>query len=322
MLHKMAGVALVWCLLSLLPGGNGAAALAAGEQTVTGRASGAAAATAGGEVAASAAASATQAVDGSNAQTVTKFIVHRAASLKKARKAKISGVTRIKKEYYYLRKGKPLRSKKGKVVEEAGKLLFVESSGKLTKGWHQLGKKLYYTKAKGIIQIGGKADGLTINAKGYVKATPANVRKVMMDSLDTRSAQVLASIAGSVSGRGAKLQRIWNFMSSRANFGYIRTYETFQPSTARSRALTMLNRRAGNCYDFACGFAALAKAAGYDAYVVYGLCPAAGGGMTTHGWTYLVGAGYFDVEGNWAGWGPGVYGYGSNPYVEQGRVRM
>ena len=256
------------------------------------------------------------------AQTASANTVHRASSLAKAKKKKLSGITKIKKNYYYLRNGRPVRSKKGKVVREGERLLFVESSGQLVKGWHKLGKKLYYSGKMGVIRKGVTVNGIKINQEGYAKATAANVRKVIGDRLAEKSARVAASVAGSVSGRGAKLRAIWNFMSSRSNFRYIRTYETFSPSTARSRALAMLTGRGGNCYDFALAFAALARAIGYDAYMIYGLCPAAGGGMTTHGWTYLRGAGYFDVEANFAGWATGVYGYADNPYVEHGRVKM
>ena len=257
------------------------------------------------------------------AQTVQK-----ASSLKQARKKKLEGITKIKKDYYYLVGGKPLTSREGKVIreekaeEEEVYRLFVDRDGKLTKGWHQIGHRLYYCREKGIIKEKGKVDGLLIGKYGYVTATKEHLHKVMGGSLEMTSAQIISSIAGSASGKSGKLRAAWNFMSSKGNFGYVRTYETFNPGSARSRALNMLRGRHGNCYDFACAFAALAKAIGYDAYVVYGMCPAAGGGMTTHGWTYLVGAGYFDVEGNWAGWGPGVYGYGSNPYSEHGRVKI
>ena len=253
------------------------------------------------------------------AQTVQK-----ASSLKQAKKKRLEGITKIKDRYYYLVNGKPLTSRAGKVVreEEKERRLFVEKDGRLNKGWHQLGHRLYYCQARGVIREKGKVDGLQIGKYGYVTATKEHLRKIMGGSLEITSAQIVASVAGSASGKSGKLRAVWNFMSSKSSFGYLRTYETFSPGTARSRALNMLRNRRGNCYDFACAFAALAKAIGYDAYVVYGLCPAAGGGMTTHGWTYLVGAGYFDVEGNWAGWGPGVYGYGSNPYTEHGRVKI
>ncbi len=200
--------------------------------------------------------------------------------------------------------------------------LFVDSDGTLRKGWHLKNEQLYHTEKKGIIQAGKKVDGVRINKKGWAKANAKNLKKVSKYSLELMAASVAASVAGSAGSRSDKLRRIWNFMSSGGNFYYIRVGEDFDPSSARSRAMNMLKNRGGNCFDFACAFAALCEAVGYDAYVVYGIVASASGGTTTHGWVYLSGVGYFDVEGEFAGWGRGVYGYGNNPYRETGRVHI
>ena len=136
------------------------------------------------------------------AQTVQK-----ASSLKQARKKKLEGITKIKKDYYYLVGGKPLTSREGKVIreekaeEEEVYRLFVDRDGKLTKGWHQIGHRLYYCREKGIIKEKGKVDGLQIGKYGYVTATKEHLRKVMGGSLEMTSAQVVASVAGSASGK-------------------------------------------------------------------------------------------------------------------------
>ena len=69
----------------------------------------------------------------------------------------------------------------------------------------------------------------------------------------------------------------------------------------------------GNCYGFACTFAALAKELGYDPYVICGRVPGsrdqAADGYTRHGWVLINGL-HYDAEGAFAGWG-GCFGTSS-----------
>ena len=67
----------------------------------------------------------------------------------------------------------------------------------------------------------------------------------------------------------------------------------------------------GNCYGYACAFAALAREIGYDPYVVCGRVPGtrdgAGDGFTRHSWVIINGL-HYDPEGQAKGWHTGVYG--------------
>lgn len=70
----------------------------------------------------------------------------------------------------------------------------------------------------------------------------------------------------------------------------------------------------GDCYGFACTFAAMAREIGYNPYVVLGRVSGtrdgAADGLTSHGWVIIDGC-YYDPEAQFAGWYRGVYGSSS-----------
>ena len=73
----------------------------------------------------------------------------------------------------------------------------------------------------------------------------------------------------------------------------------------------MLVSGGGDCYGFACTFAAMAREIGYNPYVVLGRVSGtrdgAADGLTSHGWVIIDGC-YYDPEAQFAGWYRGVYG--------------
>ena len=79
----------------------------------------------------------------------------------------------------------------------------------------------------------------------------------------------------------------------------------------RATALNMLSTKSGNCYSFACGFAALTKEIGDRPVVICGRVSGrrdhASDGMTRHSWVQIGGRNY-DPEGQFAGWARGIYG--------------
>ena len=68
-----------------------------------------------------------------------------------------------------------------------------------------------------------------------------------------------------------------------------------------------------------------AEGKGCRSYVIYGLCPGTRDqrpdGLTRHGWVYIAGHGYFDPEGQFAGFAH-IYGSGSCPWIEHGRFAI
>ena len=75
----------------------------------------------------------------------------------------------------------------------------------------------------------------------------------------------------------------------------------------------MLSTRSGNCYSFACAFAAMAHTVGYHPTVVCGRVSGrrdhARDGLTRHAWVKISGR-HYDPEGQFAGWYRGCYGSG------------
>ena len=115
--------------------------------------------------------------------------------------------------------------------------------------------------------------------------------------------------------KSQKLYAAFQYMTSRANFSY-RTWRGFSvyDGWEYDYALEMYEKRAGNCYNFACGFAMLAKAIGYQPQVIAGRVPGgvdgAPDGFTRHSLVKINGL-YYDPEAQFAGWYRGVYGSSS-----------
>ncbi len=68
-----------------------------------------------------------------------------------------------------------------------------------------------------------------------------------------------------------------------------------------------------------------AEGKGCRSYVICGLCPGVRDqrpdGLTRHGWICIAGHGYFDPEGQFAGFAH-IYGAGSCPWIEHGRFAI
>ena len=84
----------------------------------------------------------------------------------------------------------------------------------------------------------------------------------------------------------------------------------------RETAYDMLSTHSGNCYSFACAFAALAEEAGYKPYIICGRVRGsrdrAADGYTRHAWVRIDGK-HYDPEAQFAGWLRGVYARSSYP---------
>lgn len=136
-----------------------------------------------------------------------------------------------------------------------------------------------------------------------------------------KAKQILAKITTSKMSKSQKLYAAFQYMTSRANFSY-RTWRGFSvyDGWEYDYALEMYEKRAGNCYNFACGFAMLAKAIGYQPQVIAGRVPGgvdgAPDGFTRHSLVKINGL-YYDPEAQFDGWARGVYGLGYYPMYLQ-----
>lgn len=112
--------------------------------------------------------------------------------------------------------------------------------------------------------------------------------------------------------RAQKRRACWNYMVRRGRFHYALKYPNLsKKGWQRATALNMLSTKSGNCYSFACGFAALTKEIGDRPVVICGRVSGrrdhASDGMTRHSWVQIGGRNY-DPEGQFAGWARGIYG--------------
>lgn len=111
--------------------------------------------------------------------------------------------------------------------------------------------------------------------------------------------------------KGQKLAACWSYMTDK-RFRYAAKYPDLNASWwQRKTAYDMLSTNSGNCYSFACAFAALAEEAGYQPYVVCGRVRGSrdrmADGYTRHAWV-RINEKYYDPESQFAGWRRGIYG--------------
>ena len=164
-------------------------------------------------------------------------------------------------------------------------------------------------KGKVTVKKNGKSKTYTTNKKGKVKKSSSGYSSALKKVMES----TVNRITKSGMSKSAKLRACWNYIVG-GSFHYASKYpNTGSGGWQRGCALNMLRSHSGNCYGFACAFAALATQCGYKAYVVCGRVPGtrdgAADGYTRHCWVKINGA-HYDPEGQYAGWGRGIYGAG------------
>ncbi len=193
-------------------------------------------------------------------------------------------IVKIKKSYYCV------YDKKGRVKRNA---------------WFIVKGKLYRAKSNGKLIVNGSYDGISFNSKGVAKS-----------SLNTRLKIKAMQIAQS---KGYNLYACFRYVAY-GGFTYASKYPTLRSGWTRTTAYDMLMTRRGNCYSFACAFAALAKECGYSPVVVCGRISGsrdgAADGLTRHCWVSINGR-FYDPEGEYAGFARGYYGAAGNPIRHQ-----
>ena len=219
----------------------------------------------------------------------------------------VVGSYEIKDVYYVFQSnGKLFCPKKPRLTQVGEKYLLADEEGKAVKGWNIVDGKLYCMNRKGVCQTDKKIDGIQLSKKGVAKKS--NRTKLKMKVI-----QIVDSITTDDMTKSQKLRACWNYMVSRSRFRYSSAkYPKLNKSGwYRDTAYDMLTTRRGNCYSFACAFAALADQVGYDCKVICGRVSGsrdhASDGLTRHSWVQIGGRNY-DPEGQFAGWKRGVYG--------------
>ncbi|MDO5422248.1 MAG: transglutaminase domain-containing protein [Eubacteriales bacterium] len=220
---------------------------------------------------------------------------------------KIKGV-----RYIFNSKGQLQKPSKDTLVKVGSATYYVDAKGKVTKGWKVLKGKLYYVCSTGAVRKNMTWQGITFTSTGAAANNTATALKI-------KTMEILDSITSQDMTKAQKLQACWNYVTSK-QFSYVSRWPNLNESGwQKSAALTMLNTKAGNCYSFACAFAALAAEIGYQPQVLCGRVSSVGGsrdnvgdGRTPHCWVKIDGR-YYDPEAQFADWAPGIYGDSSYP---------
>ena len=215
---------------------------------------------------------------------------------------KVNGV-----HYLFLKDCSLYRPTKARMKTVNGKKYYVATDGTIIKGWILYNGKLYYAPDKDpALQTSGSFQGIRFNKDGSAKdSTYANAKK--------RAMTIVSSITKPSMTNAQKLAACWSYVVRNTHYAY--TYPNLnQKGWQQSLAYRVLTSHGGNCYGFACAFAALAAEVGYDPYLVCGRIPGsrdqASDGLTRHCWVRINGR-YYDPEGAYAGF---AYVYGSGGY--------
>ena len=144
-----------------------------------------------------------------------------------------------------------------------------------------------------------------------------------MRSLKLHCIGVVQNITRSGMSKSQKLQACWSYVINNTYYSSAYYPDLNQNDWWRMTAWRTLATGKGNCYGYACAFAALAREIGYDPYVVCGRVPGtrdgAGDGFTRHSWVIINGL-HYDPEGQAKGWHTGVYGsysYGMDNQIQK-----
>lgn len=210
------------------------------------------------------------------------------------------------KVYVFGENFKRIKNKKGKIIRVRYSIYYMTgNNGEAATGFFIYKNNLYYGGP------GGKLYKNRSLANRYHFTASGAAEKNTDALLKIKTMQIASSITNPGMTKSQKLYACWRYVVG-GHIGYWSVYPNLgQAGWQRSLALNTLVNGGGNCYGFACAFAALAQEVGYEPYMVYGYVPGSrdgrADGMTRHCWVQINGLSY-DPEGTYAGWAPGIYG--------------
>lgn len=220
-------------------------------------------------------------------------------------KAAVGWVNLEGKKYYFDSEGCGAKG----LTEIDGKKYYFADDGTMQTGWQIIGKKkAYFYLKNGQMAVKRTINGQKIDKNGYAKLTHADKAEA---AAVKRAAELLKTITNDSMSKSQKLRAAYAYMCSRSHFSHV-TWRNFSvyDGWEYDYALEIYNRRGGNCYNFACGFAVMAKVIGYEPYVVrgriHGTRDGAADGLTRHAYVRVDGL-YYDPEAEFAGWASDIY---------------
>lgn len=203
------------------------------------------------------------------------------------------------KVYVFDEQGKILRNKKNRMVTVCGKIYYIKNSaGNPATGYFVYKNNLYYADSKGRCYTNRGKGKFYFTSKGSAKKTTDALLKI-------QTMRTLSRITTSKMSQSEKLRACWNYLVSEKNFRYAGSDPNRkQKGWYKTTAINMLKNRSGNCYSFACAFAALAKELGYkDVKLLSGY---------DHCWVTINGR-HYDPQAHFTIWIRNVYGLARHP---------
>ena len=208
------------------------------------------------------------------------------------------------KVYVFDTEGRLIQNKQNKMVTVYDKKYYIISRyGHPATGYFIYRNNLYYADSKGRCYQNRSRE----NGQLYFTSTGAAKRNTNA-LLKMQAMRTVSSLTNSKMTRAQKLRACWNYIVSWRNFSYGgNDPDLKQKGWYRTTALKMLQSKRGNCYSFACAFAAMAKEIGYkNIKIIVGY---------DHCWITINGK-HYDPQTHWSGWIRNVYGLSQHPAGE------
>ncbi len=228
----------------------------------------------------------------------------------------LKGVVKIKKRIFAFSSigsdttpSRLLTGHKDRVLKINGKKYHVDKKGLTLKGWHLEGRHLYCFNGKLNRAITNRTvQKIRLNKSGYALRDANSDAKI-------EAMKVIQQITDPWDSKSQKLRKAFDYITSPRKWRYLPKYPNMhEASWPRKLGADMLHTHSGNCYGFACGFAALAKEIGYQPKIICGRVRGsrdrAADGFTRHAVVRINGR-YYDPEGWWKGF---VHARGSARY--------
>lgn len=212
------------------------------------------------------------------------------------------GLFKIQGKHYVFRKNGKLKTSSGNYIYTSdNKVYGIGTNGSNLSGWHMIKNNLYYFNKDGRAKSNTTYLGITFAQDGHAKKVNGCDPKAKFTAMKIYNRITTPSMS-----KSQKLRACWNYMTNKKNFVYVSKYPDLnKKGWQQATAYDMLSTRTGNCYSFACAFAALACECGYDAQIVCGRVSGSRDhmpdGLTRHCWVRINGR-YYDPEGAFAGW--------------------
>ena len=207
--------------------------------------------------------------------------------------------------YVFSKKGKLLKPETNSHKKVGSTWYYVSPEGKALYGWHFLNGNFYYATSKGKLKKKCTVQGIALNSKG--RAQPSDLLTWQMKITET-----VDEIVSDDMTKEEKLKACWRYLTSKENFRYRLRYPDLEAENwYQETAYDMFLTHSGNCYSFACAFAAMANQIGYYSYVVCGRVSGtrdrAADRLTRHCWV-RINDGWYDPEAQFAGFYKNCYG--------------